>query len=256
MAATAGAISLLVASAAPTAAQDTLYFPRADHVAVRDLRTLPPVALSDQLRIRTIVGPTGSVSYGELDSGAVAPLHHHTREQGDLTLTGQLNVLLDGRAHSLGPGEGVIIPIDVTHSVLNPGPGRTTALEFHTVPRADLVPPRPSIAFPVAATPVAYADAGAGVIRLDAAAGAVLQGATCSVRWRWVDTPVDVHPASTPTELFIYIARGAGELATDGRTIPLREGVLVVLPARLTHARVTAVGGRPVALIEFHPGKP
>ena len=245
-------LALLTACRAVAIAQDTVFFPPPNRIAVRDMRAVSAVDLSDRVHIRTIVGPTSSVSVGELDSGAVVPAHHHTREQADITLRGQMTVTLGSHVAALPMGVGVLIPIDVTHSLENPGPGRTLAIEFHTVPRPDLVPPRTPITFPSAAVDAPVGDVSRLIARMNADSGATLDGSACEVRWRTVRTAVDVHPAPTPTEWFVYVARGMAEVEAAGASVPIREGMLLMVPASMAHVRLRAVGNSEVNVIEFH----
>src|SRR5437868_14717089 len=117
----------------PADAQDTVFFPGRDHVVIRTMRSVPANAFDARLHVHTVVGVTGSVSFAELDSGAVAGLHHHTREQVDVGLMGTVEATLGNHIEQLSPGFGVIIPADVNHSFVNRGPGRVTAIEFQTL---------------------------------------------------------------------------------------------------------------------------
>ena len=256
LASTSLLIALLAVPSRTAYGQDTVSFPPPDRIAIRDMAAVPAVDLTERLHLHTIVGATGSISFGELDSGAVVPLHHHSREQADVTLSGRMEVTLGQNTQALPPGYGVLIPIDVSHSLANPGPARTTAIEFHTAPRPDLVPPRPAVQFPSSSVARPLLDAHGAVARLDTASGSMMSGRTCVVRWRWVRTTVDVHPSPTPTELFIYVTQGVAELEAEGRTAMLREGSLVLVPTAVVHARIRAVGSYDVGLLEFQVRTP
>jgi mannose-6-phosphate isomerase-like protein (cupin superfamily) len=192
---------------------------------------------------------TGSVSLGEVDSGGVAPLHHHTREQTDIALTGVFDVTIGDRIESLGPGVGVVIPADVPHSIANHRRGVATMLEFHTVRRPDLVPPRPTMTFPVAPAP-APTPTRALAVPMDVGDGATLTGETCTMRWRRVTRSVDVHPDPTMTELFVYVARGAVRLVGEAGGETLGAGTLIIVPARVRHVQIAPMGAD-AGLIEF-----
>jgi mannose-6-phosphate isomerase-like protein (cupin superfamily) len=247
----------LVAAPSSTArGQDTIFFPNTNRIAIRNMAAIPALELTERLHIHTIVGATGSVSFGELDSGAVVTLHHHTREQADVTLSGRMDVVLGQSTAPLPAGYGVLIPTDVSHSLVNPGPGRATAIEFHTVPRPDLVPPRPTVRFPAAGVDVPLLDARSAVVRLDSASGSTMPGRTCVVRWRRVRAPTDIHPAPTLTELFTYVVRGSAEVEAEGRTETLAQGSLMVIPAALVHARIRSLADSDVVLLMFQVQTP
>ena len=232
-------------------AQDTVSFPAQDHVAIRAMRSVPVNDLGG-LHLHTVVGATGSVSFGELDSGGTTgPAHHHTREQGDVGLTGTLEATLGNHIEQLQPGFGVIIPADVMHGFVNRGPGRVTGIEFHTVRRPDLVPGQPHASYPTAPSPVDVPDNRRLIVPLNTTQGETITGATCLLRWRWVGDSVDMHPQTTLTELYMYVVQGEIRLTAEGRSTRVPEGSLLVIPAKERHVRVEAVGGARAGLIEF-----
>ena len=252
--------TLLIASAlgrVPAYGQDTIFFPPPNRIAIRDMRSLPARRVGNALRVYTVVGATGSASLAEFDSGSTTgPVHHHTREQVDVGLTGTLESTLDTHAEQFPPGHAAVIPAEVSHSFSNPRAGLVTALEFHTVRRPDLPPGYPAMRFPYAPEPVSLPDNARLVKRVDAGAGETLDGRTCTVRWRWVSAPVDVHPTTTSTELFVYVARGDAELTAEGRTSRVKEGSLIIIPAELARAKIAPVNTSKAALVEFQVREP
>ena len=242
--------SLLVAALArPVSAQDTLFFPATDRIAIRNLYAIPTIDVAPRVHVHTIVGATGSVSLGELDSGGVAPLHHHTREQADVALNGALDVTIGDKVEQLGPSVGMIIPPDVPHSIANLHAGVRTAIEFHTVRRPDLVPPRPAMTFAVAPAP-ADPPSRALATPMNAGDGAVITGQTCTMRWRRLASSVDVHPEVTGTELFVFVAGGSVSLALPGGAKSLDAGTLIIIPAAVRRVRLSPSSGE-ASLIEF-----
>jgi quercetin dioxygenase-like cupin family protein len=242
---------LSLAALNSSSAQDTVFFPAPGRIAIRHLPSIPAIELVPGVHVHTIVGTTGSVSYGEFDSAGVAPLHHHTREQADVGLSGQSDMTIGSTVESLGPGSGVIVPPNVRHSIANLHAGVRTVIEFHTVRRPDLVPPRPAMTFPVAAEPVPVPPDRRLVAQIDTGDGTTLTGETSTMRWRRVTGSVDVHPAFTPTELFIYVARGNVRLAAEGRTSTRRPGTLVIVPAVTRHVQLSTASAADAAVIEF-----
>ena len=186
--------------------------------------------------------------------GATA-FHHHTREQADVQLAGTAEIKVGDRAEPFPSGSGIVAPADVAHSFTNRGSGTITLLEFHAVPRPDLVPPRPKVTFPAAEEAVSVPAGQQLVTRVDVADGKTPDGRTSYVRWRPVTESIDVHPAATPTELFVYVAKGNVQLRAEGRTIALAAGTLLIIPGPLAHARIDPVGGTQAALVEFRVNK-
>ena len=150
---TLAAALVFVGVGAQVRAQDTLFFAPSDRISVREMRRVPAIELAPRVHVRTVVGTTGSFSLADFDSGGAAVLHHHTREQADVGITGVLDMTIGTRVEPLGPGRGVIVPPNVEHSIANARGGTMTVIEFHTVPRPDVVPPRPAMTFP--SSPVA-----------------------------------------------------------------------------------------------------
>lgn len=228
----------------PAVTQSDPYFLPSDRVAVRRMDAVPPIDLAPGVHVRTVVGATGSFSIGDFDSGSAAVLHHHTREQADVGITGVLEMTLGTHVESLGPGAGVIVPPDVAHSIANRGGGVMTVIEFHTVRRPDLVPPRPALTFPASPEPVAVPVGHALVTQLDgpgstsSAGPSTIRGQTCTLVWRQLPTgatPTDMHPTGTRTELFVYVVRGVAELATSGGVQRVMAGTLIVIPSGERH---------------------
>ncbi|MCE5323963.1 cupin domain-containing protein [bacterium] len=58
-----------------------------------------------------------TVSYWNLDGGAVIPPHKHPHEQVTSLIEGKLEMSVGGECKTIEPGEIVIIPGDVEHSV-------------------------------------------------------------------------------------------------------------------------------------------
>lgn len=241
------------AAQAPALGRDTVFFPPPDRIAVRDMRAVPWIQLAPGIRVHTVVGPRASFSYGEFDSGGVAPLHHHTREQSDVGLSGVFDVTIGDRVEPLGPGTALIVPPNVAHSIANRRGGTMTAVEFHTVPRPDLVPPRPTTTFPSSAEAIAPpARPLAAVLDTVSESGTTLVGETTTLRWRRLaGRSTDLHPAPTSAELFVYVAHGDADLIDASRTTRLHAGSLVFIPAQSIHVSLRPVGASAVTFGEF-----
>lgn len=236
--------------------QDPLYFPPQDRVSVRVMSEVPPVELAPGVHARTIVGSVGALSVGDFDPGSASVLHHHTREQADVGITGTVAMTLGTHVGPLGPGDGVIVPANVAHSIANTGTSVMTVVEFHTVPRPDLVPPRPSLTFPASPEPVAVPDGRSLVVTLDqaktASADRTLNGETCTMRWRRLAAgtpPIEIQ--ATPSELWVYLIHGSAALEISGAKESISSGVAILIPAH-QRIRLGAVSSD-VTVVEFSP---
>jgi mannose-6-phosphate isomerase-like protein (cupin superfamily) len=232
-----------------TAAQESVYFASAERVSVRRMSEVPPIELAPGVRVRTVVGTTGSFSIGDFDPGSAAVLHHHTREQADIAVDGELDMTLGDRVEKLGPGLGVIVPPDVAHSIANHGRERATIIEFHTVRRPDLVPPRPAITFPASETP---ASRSAERLVQPLPPDGWLRGETCLLGWRMMSGATSVVIFAGAVERFEYLVRGELLMTTASRSDRVRAGSLIVVPPRASIAIRTAGSGQ-AAIAEFVP---
>jgi mannose-6-phosphate isomerase-like protein (cupin superfamily) len=156
----------------------------------------------------------------------------------------------------LGPDMGVIVPSNVAHSIANKGTGVMTVLEFHTVPRPDLVPPRPAMTFPSSPEAVPIADSPLlikfALPRTEMAQG--ITGKTCAMTWHRLGRgakPADVQTQGT--ELLIYVVRGT--LQIDGPSPPqtAKAGSVIMIPAH-QHAQLQALDTE-VVLVDFSPAR-
>ena len=66
----------------------------ADRVAVRRMSDMQAVDVAPGVHVRTVVGTTGSFSVGDFEPGSATTLHHHTREQANIAITGALEIRL------------------------------------------------------------------------------------------------------------------------------------------------------------------
>lgn len=113
----------------------------------------------------------------------------------------------------LGSGFGVIVPANVPHALANTSGERMTVIEFHTVRRADLVPPRPAITFPKSDAPASLSRQ--IIHRMDGPIwespfSAMWQrGETCLLAWRRLQAGTGrVELRAGSVERFVYLVRG------------------------------------------------
>jgi quercetin dioxygenase-like cupin family protein len=244
-------------------AQEGIHFPPADRVSVTVMTDVPSVTLVSGVRGRTVVGTTGSVSVIELDPGTGTPPHHHEREQANVGIDGVLEATAGTHAEALPVGAAVISPANVRHAITNKSDRTVNSIEFHTVRRPDLVPPRPKPTppFPAAKQPVAITDDSRLVAQLtnpaDKGGGArTVQGETCTVVWRRLAfgvEPMDLASLTTRVELFLYVVSGEAELTVAGVPQRVKAGSLILVPAGQKGVTMKTAGTDNVALVEFSP---
>ena len=79
-----------------------------DHLPVREI--------FPGLRARLIHSDRVSHSWVDIDAGATFPEHAHPHEQIVSMIAGELELVVDGVAHRLTPGEVFVIPPDARHA--------------------------------------------------------------------------------------------------------------------------------------------
>jgi mannose-6-phosphate isomerase-like protein (cupin superfamily) len=240
-------------------APDALQFVATDRVAVRVMSQIPAIDLAPGVRVRTVVGTVASFSVAEFEPGSAAVLHHHTREQADISLAGSFDMTIGERVEKLAPGYGVVVPPNVAHSIANKGSERMSVIEFHTVRRPDLVPPRPPITFPASEKPVSLADGRQLIYPLDRPirespfSAYWLRGETCMLAWRRLSSGTGaVEIRARDVEYFVYVVRGELNLKNGDSQERIREGTLVVIPAQGI-VTIQAAGPAGAAVAEFTP---
>ena len=149
------------------------------------------------------------------------------------------------------------------HAIRNTSGGRLITLEFHTIKRPDLAPPRPRPAtpYPVSPEPVAIPDDRKLVVQLDtpeqpAGVAKTIQGETCTVAWRRLApgaAATDLAPAPRSAELFVYVVSGEADLTATGLSQRVSAGMMVMIPGSQEHVMLKAAGSAKVALVEFRP---
>ena len=77
---------------------------------------LPVREIFPGLRARLIHSDRVSHSWVTIDAGAAFPEHHHPHEQIVSMIEGELELVVEGVAHRLTPGQVFVIPPDARHS--------------------------------------------------------------------------------------------------------------------------------------------
>ena len=254
-------IPLLAVGLTAAAVQDSVHFVPADRVTVRKMSDVPAVDVAAGVHVRTVVGTTGSFSVGDFDPGSASTLHHHTREQANISISGEFDMTLGEKVEKLGPGFGVIVPPNVPHALANKSGERMTVIEFHTVRRPDLIPPRPKIAFPRSDAPAGVAPGRQLIHRMDGPirespfSAMWLRGETCLLAWRRLHAgTARVELRAGRVERFVYLVRGGLQLTSPSGVEQIDAGTLVVVPAG-TAITIQAAGPEMAAVAEFMPSR-
>jgi quercetin dioxygenase-like cupin family protein len=99
---------------------------------------LRPLTLGPGLVSRPLVGSKLLASFVRYEPGAGAPRHAHEEEQLFVMLEGEVEMELEGEIRRLHPGDAVLIPAWVPHSVRSTG-GPVYQLDVFSPPRRALL---------------------------------------------------------------------------------------------------------------------
>ena len=80
---------------------------------LEDQPVLTPV---EGYRARMVHSESMTLAYWEVDAGAALPEHSHPHEQVASVIEGEFELTVGDEAHTLRPGDVVVIPPDVLHS--------------------------------------------------------------------------------------------------------------------------------------------
>ncbi len=80
------------------------------------LKNIPLKEIVPGFHARMVHTDNMTLSYVEVEKGAVLPEHHHVHEQVTRMVEGSFELTLDGKTMLLEPGDIVVIPSNVKHS--------------------------------------------------------------------------------------------------------------------------------------------
>jgi len=101
-----------------------------------DIDRIPAIEVLPGVRIRAPHGENLMLSYLEIESGAVVPLHSHPHEQGGILLKGKLELTIGEEVRVVEPGAMFLIPPNVPHKAVPVG-GPVLALDVFSPVRED-----------------------------------------------------------------------------------------------------------------------
>lgn len=104
-----------------------------EHVAPSDREAQHPV---DGVTLTPLaVGERMSMNTGRLEPGATVPEHSHHHEQIGYVISGELTLIVDGDAVTLGPGESFALESNEPHAAENRGDEPAIAVDIFSPPR-------------------------------------------------------------------------------------------------------------------------
>jgi quercetin dioxygenase-like cupin family protein len=80
-----------------------------------DIDAVPALTVLPGCRLRTPYGQNIMLSYLEMESGAVVPLHHHPHEQAGMLLKGRMELTIGDETRVVEAGSMFLIPPNTPH---------------------------------------------------------------------------------------------------------------------------------------------
>jgi quercetin dioxygenase-like cupin family protein len=81
-----------------------------------NLEELPQREIVPGYHARFVHTDNNTLSYWNVEAGSSLPEHAHMHEQTSIVLEGKFELMVDGEARVLEPGQWALIPPDVKHS--------------------------------------------------------------------------------------------------------------------------------------------
>lgn len=69
------------------------------------------------IRMRSVAGEGSMMTFFDFEPGAIVPEHQHPHQQISVMIKGRAIFQLGEETREIGPGEGVVIPSEVSHAV-------------------------------------------------------------------------------------------------------------------------------------------
>jgi quercetin dioxygenase-like cupin family protein len=82
------------------------------------LEEMPALDIADGVKMQVVTAGTVSVAHVKIKKGSLVPEHAHYHEQVVNVIEGELELTVDGVAHSLVPGKVMVLEPNVPHSGL------------------------------------------------------------------------------------------------------------------------------------------
>jgi quercetin dioxygenase-like cupin family protein len=238
-----------------------------DPVTFHDFNRLPWAQLAPGIAIKTVVGQAATFVIGEFEPGAATLSHHHTHEQANYGVTGDVVITIAGTPRLLGPDHATMALPDAEHFIRNNGSTTARLLEMQPVRRLDLLPPRPVLAFP--RRPDAQPIPPGRTIASDfgnastpwAVDGpertATLKGDRVFLRvWDvrpGISNAVNLRPVANGAEQLSFLLRGAGVVTVNGHVTAVSAGTLIEMAPDATRVLFRTTSTTPSRIVEFHP---
>ena len=80
------------------------------------LDDLPELVIAEGIRMRAVTADSMTVAHVKITAGALLPEHSHPNEQVVNVMEGELELVVDGQAHSLTAGKVMVLPPNIVHS--------------------------------------------------------------------------------------------------------------------------------------------
>ena len=80
------------------------------------LGELPQLEISKGIKAHAVTAENMTVLHVQIEKGSLLPEHSHPHEQVVNVIEGELELVVEGVAHSLVPGKVMVLPSNIVHS--------------------------------------------------------------------------------------------------------------------------------------------
>ncbi|MEE9553164.1 MAG: cupin domain-containing protein [candidate division Zixibacteria bacterium] len=80
------------------------------------LDDLPELKITEGILMRAVTADSMTVAHVKITAGSLLPEHSHPNEQVVNVMEGELELVVDGHAHSLTRGRVMVLPPNIIHS--------------------------------------------------------------------------------------------------------------------------------------------
>ena len=230
---------------------------------ITKLGEVPEVDLMPGVKTRIIPAQNMTLSFAHIGPHAAGKPHSHACEQVIVGLSGQIDILLDGKLYAINAGEVIVVPGGAEHTGLT-GDEECRVVEIFSPARKDFeeklaaakageapaVPPAPA---DVAESDNGYpratdAERAAMVTKVEdvpmvqlrpGANTAIVPAENVTLSFLHLSAGLDAKPHSHPHEQVVVLLKGEMEVALDGKLYRVNAGEVGVLPGGIPHSGVT-----------------
>jgi quercetin dioxygenase-like cupin family protein len=227
------------------------------------LGEVPEVDLMPGVRTRIIPAQNMTLSFAHIGPNVIGKPHSHDNEQVIVGLSGQVDILLDGKLYAINAGEVIVVPGGAEHTGLT-GEDECRVVEIFSPARKDfeekLVAASAGVIPAVTSAPADVVEPENGypraseeewasrVTRVEdvpmvelrpGSNTAIVPADNVTLSFLHLSPGLNAKPHSHPHEQVVVLLKGEMEIALDGKLYSVKAGEVGVIPGGIPHSGVT-----------------